>query len=328
MIPGKGAAHGSPRRGTKVFVMSMDTSVPRQRDASDAALVDMLMLEAPVGLALFGPDSRFRWVNAALTRLGGQAEADASGPLDWTGLLPSEAWPGPVATRAETALRKVLDEGVPLTERGYPAVSPPAASAAEPAATAPASVVPVGGASALDVPAGGAPEAGPEDTDMSGCASWFPVHDAAGKVFGVGLIMLNIASLSTAAVEAAAAEIRRSEERYRSLVQGGAQVVWVAAPDGAMKEDSPEWRWITGQSEEQYTGYGWLESVHPEDRERVERDWRECVLTGTGSAPRPAPTGTMTCARCRSSGTGRSSSGSAPAPTSPASARPRRCAAG
>src|SRR4029077_20220220 len=42
----------------------------------------------------------------------------------------------------------------------------------------------------------------------------------------------------------------------------------------------PEWRWITGQSEEEYTGFGWLESVHPEDRERVERDWRECVRTG------------------------------------------------
>ena len=92
--------------------------------------------------------------------------------------------------------------------------------------------------------------------------------------------MLNVAGLSTEAAEAAAAEIRRSEERYRSLVQGGAQVVWVAAPDGAMKEDSPEWRWITGQSEEEYTGFGWLESVHPEDRERVERDWRECVRTG------------------------------------------------
>ena len=106
------------------------------------------------------------------------------------------------------------------------------------------------------------------------------MHDAAGKVFGVGLIMLNVAGLSTEAAEAAAAEIRRSEERYRSLVQGGAQVVWVAAPDGAMKEDSPEWRWITGQSAEEYTGFGWLESIHPEDRERVERDWRECVRTG------------------------------------------------
>src|ERR1700730_13948215 len=110
----------------------MDTSVPRHRGAPDAALVDMLMLEAPVGLALFGPDLRFRWVNAALTRLDEQAGADPSGPanpaepLDWTGRLPSEAWPAHVAARAETALRKVLDEGVPLTERGYPAVVPPA----------------------------------------------------------------------------------------------------------------------------------------------------------------------------------------------------------
>ena len=51
----------------------MDTSVPRQRDASDTALADMLT-DAPVGLALFGPDLRFRWVNAALARLGEDAE--------------------------------------------------------------------------------------------------------------------------------------------------------------------------------------------------------------------------------------------------------------
>src|SRR4029077_7129109 len=103
----------------------MDTSVPGQQDASDAALVDMLMLEAPVGLALFGLDLRFRWVNAALTRLaanalGGQAGADPSGGLDWTGRLPSEAWPEHVAVRAQTALRQVLDQGAPLTEHGYP----------------------------------------------------------------------------------------------------------------------------------------------------------------------------------------------------------------
>ena len=247
--------------------MSMDTSVPGQQDASDAALVDMLMLEAPVGLALFGSDLRFRWVNAALTRLNEPAGADPSAPSDphpdpsaWAGLRPSAVWPEHVATRAETALRKVLDEGMPLAERGYPVMSPPAGGPASPAAAA----------------------AAPAE-DVCGCASWFPVHDAAGKVFAAGLIMLNVAGLSTGATEAAeaaAAEIKRSEERYRSLVQGGAQVVWVAAPDGAMKEDSPEWRWITGQSEQEYTGFGWLESIHPEDRERVERDWRECVRTG------------------------------------------------
>src|SRR5438874_13008976 len=106
----------------------MDTSVPRQRDALDAALVDMLTLEAPVGLALFGPDLRFRWVNAALARLGEDAEAvplspevpalspelpavpavqkPSADPSACRGLLPSETWPAPVASRAEAALRK------------------------------------------------------------------------------------------------------------------------------------------------------------------------------------------------------------------------------
>ena len=31
---------------------------------------------------------------------------------------------------------------------------------------------------------------------------------------------------------------------------------------------------------EEYTGYGWLDVGPPEDRERVERDWRDCVRTG------------------------------------------------
>jgi PAS domain S-box-containing protein len=270
----------------------------------------MLMLEAPVGLALFGPDMRFRWVNAALTRLGGPAAADAPGPANpdpsgWAGLLPSEAWPEPIATRAESALRQVLAEGAPLAEAGYPAVRPPTSASppitlkplTTPTTLRPTTPTPTtagAGVLAGDVPAGapvvggpvvGGPVAdagksGEEAAAFSGCASWFPVHDAAGQVFGVGLIMLNMAGPSADVAEAAAAEIRRSEERYRSLVLGGAQVVWVASPDGAMKEDSPEWRWITGQSAEDFTGFGWLNSIHPEDRERVERDWRECVRSG------------------------------------------------
>jgi len=218
-------------------------------------------------------------VNAALARLGEDAETvplspeipavaavqkPAADPSACHGLLPSETWPAPVASRAEAALRKVLAEDAPLTESGYPAVS-----------VSPGPLSPGSGSGAESPAAPG--------EDVSGCASWFPVHDAGGQVFGVGLIVLNVAGPSAEAAEAAAAaaaEIRRSEERYRSLVQGGAQVVWVAAPDGSMQEDSPEWRWITGQTQEQYAGFGWLNAVHPEDRERVERDWRECVRTG------------------------------------------------
>jgi PAS domain S-box-containing protein len=245
----------------------MESSVPR-RDPSDSALVDMLMVGAPAGLALCGPDLRFRWVNAALMQLGadpgGTRALDpgshdpgpAADPASYVGRLPSEVWPAEIAARAEAALRAVLAQRAPLTESGYPLVPAPVA----------------GGADATS---------GPSDpTDVSGCASWFPVRDAAGEIIGIGLILLNVATPGAAAALAAAAELRRSEERYRSLVQGGAQVVWVASPDGGMKEDSPEWRWITGQSEQEYSGFGWLASIHPEDRDRVERDWRECVRTG------------------------------------------------
>jgi PAS domain S-box-containing protein len=194
------------------------------QDTPDSALVDMLLHQAPVGLALFGPDLRFRLANAALARLDGSLAGDPSG---YAGLLPADVWADEAAAKAVAALRTVLADGVLVLE-----------------------------------------------TQGEGTASWFPVRDAAGEVSGVGLILVKGVGL------AAEEEIRRSEERYRSLVQGVAQVVWVAGPDGAIKEDSPEWRWITGQSAEEYLGRGWLNSIHPEDRERVERDWQSCVRTG------------------------------------------------
>src|SRR6516165_10808070 len=104
---------------------------------------------------------------------------------------------------------------------------------------------------------------------------WFPVHAPDGALTGAGLIVV-----SGGFVLATEEALRRSEERYRALVQGGAQVIWVASPEGEMLEDSAEWRWITGQSLEEFLGNGWLDSIHPEDRERVERDWRECLRTG------------------------------------------------
>src|SRR5215469_2159776 len=104
---------------------------------------------------------------------------------------------------------------------------------------------------------------------------WFPVHGPDGALSGAGLIV--VAAVLGLATEDA---LRRSEERYRALVQGGAQVIWVASPDGEMLEDSAEWRSVTGQTEEEFLGSGWLNSIHPEDRERVERDWRESLRTG------------------------------------------------
>jgi PAS domain S-box-containing protein len=105
--------------------------------------------------------------------------------------------------------------------------------------------------------------------------SWFPAHDADGEVTGVALIAVDVTERRNS--EEA---VRRSEERYRSLVNAGAQVMWVTTAMGEIAEDSPEWRWITGQTVAEYLGNGWLDAVHPDDRERVEREWRDCVRTG------------------------------------------------
>src|ERR1700734_2833082 len=105
--------------------------------------------------------------------------------------------------------------------------------------------------------------------------SWYPSHDPEGEITGVVLIAIDNTERKNSG-EA----LRRSDERYRSLVQAGAQVVWVTTPTGKIAEDSPEWRWITGQSVDEYLGSGWLEAIHPEDRERVEREWLDCVDTG------------------------------------------------
>ena len=72
-------------------------------------------------------------------------------------------------------------------------------------------------------------------------------------------------------------EAVHAEERFRSLVAATAQAVWVTRPDGTVVEDSPSWRAFTGQSLEQWRGSGWLDAIHPEDREQAGREWAQAV---------------------------------------------------
>jgi PAS domain S-box-containing protein len=74
--------------------------------------------------------------------------------------------------------------------------------------------------------------------------------------------------------------LRESEERFRKLVESYAQAVWEAEADGVVTVDSPSWRAYTGQAFEEWIGYGWLNAVHPEDRDYAARQWHEAVATG------------------------------------------------
>jgi len=224
--------------------MSADTSVPKQREA--------------VGLDDFEswlPDAMLRDAPAGVAFLGTDmrfgwvnaalARLYGHDQAEFVGRPMAEVWPAKDASKADAALRQVLAEDRPATEAS-------------------------------------------EDSSLNRVYHWFPVHGPDGAQIGAGLIVADAVAAAPAngTVTDSAnglpseAALRRSEERYRALVQGGAQVVWVASPDGVMVEDSPEWRWITGQTEEEFLDGGWLDSIHPEDRDRVQRDWRESLRAG------------------------------------------------
>src|SRR5215475_4542401 len=67
-----------------------------------------------------------------------------------------------------------------------------------------------------------------------------------------------------------------AEQRYRALVRATSSLVWTTAADGQIV-DMPEWRAYTGITVEQIRGWGWLDSLHPDDRERTAVVWQQAV---------------------------------------------------
>jgi PAS domain S-box-containing protein len=73
--------------------------------------------------------------------------------------------------------------------------------------------------------------------------------------------------------------LRLSEERYRSLAVATTQIIWTTDADGAMVHRLDSWADFTGQTFDEYRGWGWIEAIHPEDRARVQAIWTHCLET-------------------------------------------------
>ena len=64
-----------------------------------------------------------------------------------------------------------------------------------------------------------------------------------------------------------------SEARYRALTQTLSAVIWSWTPDISNFSDVHGWETFTGQSPVEQNGCGWLNAVHPEDREQIRLGW-------------------------------------------------------
>jgi PAS domain S-box-containing protein len=71
--------------------------------------------------------------------------------------------------------------------------------------------------------------------------------------------------------------LRASEERYRALTTATTTAVWNAAPSGEIVGECPGWENMTGQTPQQYRGWGWVDVLHPDDKQRTTEIWK-CSL--------------------------------------------------
>jgi PAS domain S-box-containing protein len=75
-------------------------------------------------------------------------------------------------------------------------------------------------------------------------------------------------------------ELRRSEERFRLLAEAIPQKVWMADTRGAIHYLNQCWFDYTGLTYAQASGWGWLQLVHPAERQAEAARWTAAIERG------------------------------------------------
>ena len=99
-----------------------------------------------------------------------------------------------------------------------------------------------------------------------------PVVDGSGRVTHMVGVQTDVSDRKR--VDEA---VRRSEQRFRSLVEATASIVWNTSAEGVLLGDQPGWAAFTGQAPEQFRGFGWLDAVHPDDRGPTREAWESAL---------------------------------------------------
>jgi PAS domain S-box-containing protein len=116
----------------------------------------------------------------------------------------------------------------------------------------------------------------PAKIGKPGHACWiqtfaYAVKNAHGEVTEVVFMVEDVTER-----QKALQDLKNSEQRYHSLITATAQIIWTTPPGGVVT-DMPMWRAFTGQTRTAVQGWGWLDAVHPGDRERAARAWSVAV---------------------------------------------------
>jgi len=81
----------------------------------------------------------------------------------------------------------------------------------------------------------------------------------------------------TTALSLAMAELKISEQQFRLITDLSPVHLFRAGPDGEAKYLSPGFMSMTGLTLQQALGFGWIQAVHPDDRDRLMQHWHEAI---------------------------------------------------
>lgn len=87
-----------------------------------------------------------------------------------------------------------------------------------------------------------------------------------------------------AELEAETERLRLSEKMYRFSAEISGRLVWSTDADGRVVSMSPAFTRLSGLDDEQALKEGWIQFVHPDDRDRVRDRWAEAVASGEAFA--------------------------------------------
>lgn len=99
-----------------------------------------------------------------------------------------------------------------------------------------------------------------------------PVRNTEGEIVGASKIARDITDQKLAEEK-----LRDSEARFRGAVTAVSSLIWTNDAHGRMAGEQPGWSAFTGQSYEQYQGYGWSDAVHPNDAQKTIDAWQKAV---------------------------------------------------
>ena len=100
-----------------------------------------------------------------------------------------------------------------------------------------------------------------------------PYRGIDGEILGVMAIMQDV----TEAVKSRQ-KLEESEQRFKAAILAVEGIIWTNNAFGEMEGEQTGWAKLTGQTYEEYQGFGWAKALHPDDEISTINAWNNAVI--------------------------------------------------